>query len=70
MYVEPKKIILKIPQLTIDFKRLNFHYHFLTILDKLCVVTANGGADKTKEYCPYLVTEKSSEVECVFGTDK
>lgn len=40
------------------------------ILDKICVVTSNGGNDKTRDYCPPLSIENSSQVECVFATDK
>lgn len=28
------------------------------------------GNDKTKDNCPFLAIEKSSEVECVFASDK
>lgn len=42
----------------------------LYFLDKICVVASNGGNDKTKDHCPVLLTEKSSQVECVFATDK
>lgn len=34
------------------------------------MVASNGGNDKTKEYCPPLGTDKSSQVECVFAIDK
>jgi len=40
------------------------------IPDKICVVTSNGENDKTRDHCPPLSIEKSSQVECVFATDK
>lgn len=43
---------------------------FKIISDKICVVANIGGNDKTKDYCPALVIEKSSQVECVFANDK
>lgn len=45
-------------------------YLFKIISDKICVVANNGGNDKTKDYCPALVIEKSSQVECIFANDK
>ncbi|XP_060834228.1 transferrin-like isoform X1 [Rhopalosiphum padi] len=37
---------------------------------KICVVMSNRGNDKTRDHCPPLSVDKSSQVECVFATDK
>ncbi|VVC35460.1 Hypothetical protein CINCED_3A020998 [Cinara cedri] len=37
---------------------------------KLCVVKNNGISEKTKDYCPPLNKEKSSQVECEFANDR
>lgn len=43
---------------------------FKIISDKICVVKTLRGNDKTKDNCPFLAIEKSSQVECVFANDK
>lgn len=48
----------------------NEQFFFRIILDKMCVVKREGGNDQTKSYCPRLVIDESSQVECVFANDK